>query len=149
MSTPNSSRRTPIYDRRFLLSQQKRNDILALWEIRQYGRDSFGDPDYVCIYGLKPADWYARGIRMLARTAVECTRDRLADLVGRDTAAVARTAPAVSGSVVVDPFAGSGNTLYWLRRHVAASSCTGFELDDAVFEATRTNLSMVSPGGRR
>src|SRR5258706_5476328 len=105
----------PTYDRALLLSERKRNDVLSLWEIQRYGRDSYGDPDYVRIYGLAPADWYARGVRLLARTAVECTRDPLADLMGRDIAAVARTATGVAGSTVVDPFAGSGNTLYWIE----------------------------------
>jgi hypothetical protein len=39
------------------------------------------------------------------------TRDQLAALIGRDIAAVAQTAPAAP-RMVVDLFAGSGNTLY-------------------------------------
>jgi hypothetical protein len=27
-----------------------------------HGRDSYGDPDYVSVYGLHPADWYAKGV---------------------------------------------------------------------------------------
>jgi hypothetical protein len=61
----------PEYGRWFLLGE-KRKELLALWEVQQYGRDSFGDSDYVSLYGLKPADWYARGVRILGRTAVEC-----------------------------------------------------------------------------
>jgi|SRR5262249_14645149 len=78
-----------VYDRWFLLGE-KRNEPLALQEVQQYGRDSFGDPDYVSVYGLKPHQWYARGVRILGRTAVECTRDQLAALIGRDIAAAAR-----------------------------------------------------------
>jgi hypothetical protein len=84
------------YDRWCLLSD-KRNETLALREVEQYGRDSFGDPDYVSLYGLTPREWYARGVRILGRTAVECTRDRLADLIGRDVAAAARAAPRLPG----------------------------------------------------
>jgi hypothetical protein len=75
--------RQQVYDRWFLL-HDKRNELLARWEVEQYGRDSFGDPDYVSIYGLAPREWYARGVRILGRTAVECTRDRLAGRIGRD-----------------------------------------------------------------
>lgn len=132
-----------MHDRALLLSERKRNDVLALREVQQYGRDSFGDPDYVSLYGLTPAEWYERGIRILARTAVECTRDRLADLMGREIAAVARTAPGASGSVVVDPFAGSCNTLLWIARHMAPRLAIGFETDAAVFTATRKNLSLL------
>ena len=32
---------------------EKRNELLALHEVQQYGRDSFGAPDHVSIYGLK------------------------------------------------------------------------------------------------
>jgi len=81
-------------------------------------------------------------VRILGRTAVECTPDRLASLIGRDVAAAARAAPAAS-PVVVDLFAGSGNTLYWIKRHTAAHRAIGFELDDAVFELTRKNLSIA------
>jgi hypothetical protein len=143
MGSEDSSGRTRTYDRAHLLSESRRNDVLALWEVQRYGRDSFGDPDYVSIYGLRPEQWYARGIRLLARTVVECTRDRLADLIGRDIAAVAATARGVSGSVVVDPFAGSANTLHWIKRHVGGDQAIGFELDDAVFEASHRNLSIL------
>ena len=132
------------YDRWFLLGE-KRNELLALWEVQQYGRDSFGDPDYVSIYGLKPHEWYARGVRILGRTAVECTRDRLAGLIGRDIAAVTRAARAAT-PMVVDLFAGSGNTLCWIKRHVGARRATGFELDDAVFELARKNIVTMGLG---
>ena len=133
-----------VYDRWFLLGE-KRNELLALREVQQYGRDSFGDPDHVSIYGFKPHEWHARGARILGRTAVECTPDRLAGLIGRDIAAVARAAPAAS-PLVVDLFAGSGNTLSWIKRHTGAHRAIGFELDDAVFELARKNLSAVGLG---
>jgi len=133
----------PLYDRALLLSGSKRNRILELWEVQTYGTDSFADPDYVCIYGLKPAEGYACGIRILGRTAVECTRDCLAEQIGKDIAEVARTAPAIAGSMVVDPFAGSGNTLYWILRNLPRSKGIGFELDDAVFALSSKNLSIA------
>ena len=129
------------YDRWFLLGE-KRNELLALWEVQQYGRDSFGNPDHVSIYGLTPHEWYARGVRILGRTAVECTPDRLADLIGRDIAAVTRAAPA-AWPMVVDLFAGSGNTLSWIKRHTGARRAIGFELDDVVFELASKNLCIA------
>ena len=129
------------YDRWFLLGE-KRYEVLALPEVQQYGRDNFGDPDFLSLYGCKPHEWYARGARILGRTAIECTRDRLAGLIGHDIAAVARTAPAAT-SGVVDLFAGSGNTLYWIKRHAGARRGIGFELDDTVFELTHKNLALM------
>jgi hypothetical protein len=113
--------------------------------VQRYGLDAFGDPDFVSIYGLSPAEWYARGVRLLGRTVVECTRDLFADLIARDLAAVAK---AVTGnrSIVIDPFAGSGNTLYWITRHVEPDRSVGFEQDDVVFRLTRRNLSIIGLG---
>jgi predicted RNA methylase len=135
-----------LHDRAYLLSESKRNDVLELSEVEQYGRDSYGDPGYVSIYGLRPEDWYARGVRLLARTAVECTRDRLADLIGGDIAAVATKVDPPGNTIVIDPFAGSANTLYWISRHVGARAAVGFELDDAVYEASQRNLSILGLG---
>jgi hypothetical protein len=131
------------YDRQYLLLGPKRNAVLELWEVHRYGADSYGDPDYVSVYGRRPADWYARGIRLLGRTAVECTRDPLADAIGRDVAGVAATAPRTAGTLVIDPFAGSGNTLYWLLRHLPGARGLGLELDAGVFELTRRNLAAL------
>ena len=124
------------YDRALLLGP-KRNEVLSLAEVQQYGRDSYGDPDYLCLYGMKPADWYGSGVRVLGRTAVECTRDALADHIGRDVAVVAGET-----SLVIDPFTGSGNTLYWLQQHLGAQG-VGFELDDAIFATTADDLGIV------
>jgi hypothetical protein len=128
-------------DRRELLGP-RRNAILSLAEVEGYGRDSFGDPGYVSLYGLEPAAAHARGVRLLGRTAVECTRDRLAELIARDVAAVAAAAGAAR-IVVLDPFAGSCNTLVWLARCLPAARAVGFELDDGVHAATRRNLAAV------
>ena len=133
-----------VYDRRLLLGGVKRNAVLELWEVERYGTDSYGDADYVSIYGMRPAEWYAKGIRLLGRTAVECTRDGLGDAIGRDIAAAARTAPSTAGTMVVDPFAGSGNTLYWMLRHLPGARGVGFELDAEVFRHTRQNLAALA-----
>jgi len=133
----------PVHDRALLLHSPKRNQELTLAEVEQYGRDSFGDPDYVSLYGMPPREWFPRGIRLLGRTAVECTRDVLADRIGRDVAvALGRLGP-VDRVLVIDPFAGSCNTLFWILRHVPNAEGLAFELDPEVFERTRTNLALL------
>jgi hypothetical protein len=134
----------PKYDRELLLHGPKRNEILELREIERYGLDSYGDGDYVCVYGLRPAEWYGKGIRMLGRTAVECTRDALGDAIGKDVAAVAAEAPRPLAPLILDPFAGSANTLYWLLHHVPGSEGIAFELDEQVFRLTARNLALLS-----
>jgi hypothetical protein len=131
----------PLYDRALLLHGRKRNEMLTLSEVQQYGRDSFSDPDYIRLYGMTPAQWYARGVRLLGRTVVECTRDPLADSIGRDVAAVAASLPPQTRFLAVDPFAGSCNTLYWMLWHLPQSRGIAFEFDPTVYELTRKNIA--------
>ena len=135
--------RLPLHNRDLLLHGSKRNEVLSLAEIEQYGLDSFADPDYISIYGMKPREWYGLGIRVLGRTAVECTRDPLADRIGRDVASVARHMPSVYW-IVIDPFAGSCNTLFWILQHLPNSEGIAFESDPQVFDLTRRNLGAVA-----
>jgi hypothetical protein len=67
----NTRSKGPAYDRQLLLEGAKRDAVLDLTEVQRYGIESWGDSDYVCIYGLRPADWYGRGIQILGRTTVE------------------------------------------------------------------------------
>jgi hypothetical protein len=131
-----------FYDRALLLHGSKRNEVLSLAEIEQYGLDSFADADYISIYGMPPREWYRHGIRLLGRTAVECTRDALGDRIGRDIASVAPAMPS-DRFVVIDPFAGSCNTLFWILRHLRSSESIAFESDSQVFELTHRNLVAI------
>jgi hypothetical protein len=141
MNEPIQPGHEPTYDRAFLLHGPKRNEVLSLREVQQYGFDSFSDADYICIYGMRPAEWYGRGIRLLGRTAVECTRDALGDLIGRDVADIAAKLPSTTQFVVLDPFAGSCNTLYWILKHVPNSEGIAFELDPQVYELSKRNIA--------
>jgi hypothetical protein len=143
MKVPQQNSDQPLHDRTLLLHGQKRNKVLTLEEVQRYGSDSFSDPDYIRLYGMTPQQWYARGIRLLGRTAVECTRDPLADRIGRDVAAVVASLPPETRCLVVDPFAGSCNTLYWIMRHVPLSRGIAFELDPKVYELSRRNIGAL------
>jgi hypothetical protein len=131
-----------VYDRTLLLDGCKRNEVLRLAEIEQYGLDSFADANYVSIYGMAPRTWYNHGIRLLGRTAVECTRDALGDRIGIDVALVAATMP-IRQFVAIDPFAGSCNTLFWILRHLPNSGGIAFESDPLLFALTRRNLAAL------
>jgi len=134
----------PLYDRELLLLGAKRNAVLELWELRRYGSDSYGDADYVSIYGMRPVDWHSKGARLLGRTAVECTRDRLGDTIGKEVAEIAAARPPTARALVIDLFAGSGNTLYWLLRHLPNVRGVGFESDAEVFRLTRQNIAALT-----
>ncbi len=143
MKGQQTGKQGPIYDRQLLLGGAKRNAVLELWEVQRYGTDSYGDADYVSIYGMRPADWDAKGVRLLGRTAIECTRDALGDAISRDVAALTARAPHPAGALVVDLFAGSGNTLYWLLRRLPGARGLGFEVDAEVFRLTQQNLAAL------
>ena len=134
----------PHYDRDFLLSPSKRNQIIELWEVEQFGRDSFGDPSAVSLYGMTPAQWHARGIRILSRTALEAVRDPLANRIGEDVARIAATAPPGSIFGVVDPFAGSCNGLFAILRYLPGANGIGFEFERAIFDMTTRNIASLN-----
>jgi hypothetical protein len=72
------------------------------------------------------------------------TRDALGQLIGRDVKAVCAKAQHKAGILVVNPFAGSGNTLYWLLRHLPGARGVGFESDAGVFRLTQQNLTILA-----
>jgi hypothetical protein len=121
----------------------KRNSVLELEEVLRFGLDSFGNAEYVSIYGLRPEAWYGRGIRVLGRTAVECTPDHVAKEIGRDIAETLKQSGGWPSSVVIDAFAGSANTLYWILRKLPGASGVGFEVDAEVHRLTRQNLAII------
>ena len=133
----------PRYDRDFLLSLAKRNQIVELWEVEKFGRDSFGDSGAVSLYGMTPAQWHGRGVRILARTALEAVRDPLGNRIGEDVARVAARAPPGSVFGVVDPFAGSCNALFWILRHLPGAEGLGFEFEQAIFDMSARNIASL------
>jgi 16S rRNA G966 N2-methylase RsmD len=144
MSTPPAEGQGHKYDRAFLLSDGKRNQVVELWEVQQFGIDSFADPEYVCIYGMPPTEWHRRGIRLLARTTLAAVRDKLGDLIGQDVARLLHNLPPATTCTVIDPFAGSCNGLYWLVRHVRNAQGLGFEIEQTIFDMTTRNLHLTS-----
>ncbi len=122
---------------------EKRSVVLSLDEIRRVGEEFYEDPEGLRLYGMRPRDYYAIGVRITGRTAIECSNDLRA--VGQARAVrdvLSREFPGRSPSAV-DLFTGSGNSLYHLARHMSAVIIVGFELDDAVYELTRENFQKI------
>lgn len=103
---------SPLYDRALLLHGPKRNELLTLQEVRRYGSDSFSDPDFLWLYGMTPAQWHARGVRLIGRTAVECTRDAVAGRFGQESRPF----------YLLRPLAGWSS---WIRSPAPATRCIG------------------------
>ena len=143
MARDDSDKGVPRYDRDYLLSAAKRNKVIELWEVEKFGRDSFGDPAAVSLYGMKPAEWYAKGVRILARTTLEAVRDPLGNRIGQDVARIAAAAPVGCSFGVVDCFAGSCNGLYSILHHLPGARGIGFEFEPAIFEMSTRNLASL------
>ena len=92
---------------------------------------------------MTPTQWYARGVRILARTTLEAVRDSLGNRIGRDVARVAATAPPGSVFGVIDPFAGSCNGLFWILRHLPGAEGLGFEFEQVIFDMTARNIASL------
>ena len=131
-----------VFDRDHVLFGPLREAVLDLDQVRRYGATMFGDPDAISLYGMSPQTWYQRGIRLLGRTMVECTRDSLSELIAADVAEVAAAAPGRT-TLLVDLFAGSANTLFWMHRALPDAVAVGVELDPAIWQLTRHNLDLV------
>ena len=138
MTVPSPERK---YDRDFLLSPDKRGQLIDLWEVEKYGWDCFGDPDHVHLYGMAPGQWWERGVRILARTCLEAVKDPLGNAIGRDVAKVLAPASGKYNVGVVDPFAGSCNGLYAIVRHLPGATGIGFEIQQSVFDLTSRNIA--------
>jgi len=132
---------TGKYDRDFLLSPAKRNQLVELWEVEKYGRDCFNDPDHVHLYGLSPKAWHERGVRILARTCLEAVKDPLGKKIARDIAEVVLPALGSRAVGIVDPFAGSCNALYAILQQLPGAKGIGFEVEPAVFDLTTQNIA--------
>jgi hypothetical protein len=144
MATHGSADSDRKYDRNFLLSPEKRNQVIELWEVEKYGRDCFGDPNHVHLYGMAPRVWYERGVRILARTCLEAVKDPLGNKIGSDIAEVLARASSDRPVGVVDPFAGSCNGLYAILRHLPGAKGIGFEVESAVFDLTTRNIAYLN-----
>ena len=144
MTTQRAMRSEPKYDRDFLLSTEKRNQLMELWEVEKYGRDCFDDPDHVHIYGMPPKEWYDRGVRILARTCLEAVKDPLGDKIGEDIAEVVARVSDKRPIGVIDPFAGSCNGLCAILRHLPGGKGIGFEVEPVVFNLTTRNIAHLN-----
>ena len=86
--------------------------------------------------------WYAAGIRISGRTAVEVTRDPQARFLACAVAATLREQGCTVGTVV-DPFVGSGNVLCHVVRATKARRGIGIDANRIVIELARRNFARL------
>lgn len=125
-------RQTWLYD--------KRNQVLTLAEVKEMSTAFYGGPDRLSLYGMTPAQWYGRGVRILGRTAVECSIDGESAIMAREAAAFAQRFFPLEAPIVIDPFAGSGNLLFHIGKALGARDSVGWENDPLIHGMTERNL---------
>lgn len=120
-----------------------RNRLLTPDQLCEAGRLMCGRSEDLSLYGIPAPEMEARGIRLLGRTAVECTKDPHPVAVAGVIAEIEATAPGTGcEAMVVDLFCGSGNFGHHLGRCLDRPVYAS-ELDPVVHEACRRNLDRV------
>lgn len=127
---------------RAMLLGPKRATVLDADELVEASQGLYGDPDHLRIYGLSPRQFFARGVRILGRTAVECTTDPHAEAIALAIEAHMSSAGHARFSLV-DLFVGSGNLLFHFAARTSADPVVGFERDAKIFALTRDNLAIM------
>jgi hypothetical protein len=124
------------------LSPPLASRCLSLRETRNAARRLSGDPGDLRLFGLPTAAWYALGVRISGRSAIEATRDPQARFLAN---AVASTLAEndIALSTVIDPFVGSGNTLYHFLRATKAARAVAIDSDPTVSQLTARNLALL------
>ncbi len=115
---------------------------LRLRDVRRAAERLSGDPNDLRLFGMSTLVWYMLGVRILGRTAIEATRDPQARFVGWAVAETLRQHD-YKIQTVIDPFAGSGNSLYHLMKATSAPLGIGIEADAEIYRRTKSNFDVL------
>lgn len=117
-----------------------RDQPLTTDQLCEAGRVICGRPESLSLYGVPAPELTARGLRVLGRTALECTKDPhpavLAELLAE------LLPPPHRRPMVADLFCGSGNIGHHLHRRLG-HPVHAAEHDPLVYAATRHNLDRL------
>ncbi|WP_156077080.1 hypothetical protein [Saccharothrix sp. NRRL B-16314] len=119
-----------------------RTRMLTEVELVRAGQVLHGRPERLAVYGVPAPQMIRRGLRLLGRTAVECSVDDSCAAVTTALCAYLADARELSPGFVADLFCGSGN----LGRHVGTGlglPVFAAELDPDVYAATRHNFEVM------
>jgi hypothetical protein len=143
LNTPEESDHAAYFALRNRLLGPLRNRVLTTDQLCEAGRLMCGRPEDLSLYGVPAPEMEARGLRILGRTTVECTKDPHPVAVAGVIAEIEAAAPEAGGeAMVVDLFCGSGNFGHHLGRRLGRPVYAS-ELDPVVHEVSRRNLDRV------
>ena len=115
---------------------------LSLREVWSAAERLSGDRGDIRLFGLPTLGWWAIGVGILGRSAIEATRDPQARFLAE---AVTTTLRENGHEItdVIDPFVGSGNVLYHFVKATGATNGTGIELDSTISVLTQRNFEAL------
>ncbi|WP_372365305.1 RsmD family RNA methyltransferase [Candidatus Uabimicrobium sp. HlEnr_7] len=125
------------------LLENKCNQLMALEEVLEASKNRFGYDNLIRLYGMSSCEYYAKGIRIFGRTAIEAKVDSQANFIAnRVKETVQNNYPNYEISVI-DLFMGSGNLLYQIAESLQSQSKIAFERDENIYNLTRSNLELI------
>ena len=120
-----------------------RNQVLTTDQLCEAGRLICGRPEGLSLYGIPAPEMEAKGIWLLGRTTIECSKDPHPATVANVVAELQAALPTTDGdAMIVDLFCGSGNFGHHLGQRLGHPVYAS-ELDPVVYEATRNNLDRI------
>lgn len=120
---------------------------ISLLEVMWMGKRLHNRWNALMLYGLRPMQWYFKGIRILGRTAIEAHPDPAADKIG-EVAALALAQHGYSVVDLVDPFLGSGNLTYHLAQHFRPERIVASEISREIATLTARSLQTLQAEGQ-
>lgn len=120
---------------------------LSFFEVMWIGKRLHNRWNALRLYGLKPMQWYFRGIRILGRTAIEAHPDPAADKIG-EVAVRALAQHEYSVVDLIDPFLGSGNLTYHLAQHIRPERIVASEISKEIATLTARSLLALQAEGQ-
>ncbi|MBC3840649.1 hypothetical protein GXW82_11410 [Streptacidiphilus sp. 4-A2] len=131
---------SPYFALRERLLGPLRDQPLTTDQLYEAGRIICGHPESLSLYGVPAAELTARGLRVLGRTALECTKDPHPAAIAELIAEIQH--PLGQRPMVVDLFCGSGNIGHHLGRRLGHPVYAA-ERDPLVYATTRHNLDRL------
>jgi hypothetical protein len=124
-----------------LLSSQNR--VLSLDEILLVSRSYYGDEGLLSLFGKKPKSFYNMGIRILGRSAIECSIDAHSIGMAKSIKKLKRALFPHEEAVILDLFLGSGNLLYHTAKALGFPTAIGIENNREIYSHTKNNLKIM------
>jgi hypothetical protein len=122
----------------------KRDKLLSLEEIIEISNCYYGARDMLCLFDMTPNNYFNKGIRLLGRTAIECSIDIHAEIIADEASKIQEEFFPAKQPIIIDLFTGSGNLLYHFSKKFRMGRFIGFEKNNEIYKLTCNNLKALN-----